>query len=205
MKLSKPRGVKKIVTARENSKPPGDRLNKSQDGSNIMISLNTNLVDSHIVRIRNEGQAEYLILQRSEKSKYYPETWQILTGHVQEDETAAEAVVRELREETKLNPLAVYSLNYVSRFYEVTDNSIYLVPVFVTVVPFSARVVLNRREHQRYKWCISQQAQRWLHWQQHRRSVMQVQREFIERKPTELLKVYGESIENNDKGILDRK
>jgi len=170
-----------------------------------MISLKTNLVESHIVRIRDEGQAEYLILQRSENSKYYPDTWQILIGHVQDSETAVEAVLRELREETKLNPLAVYSLNHVSRFYEATDDSIYLVPVFVTVVPFSARVVLNPREHQRYKWCISQQAQRWLHWQQHRRSLVQVQREFIERTPTELPKVHDGSVGSDDKGTIRRK
>ena len=170
-----------------------------------MIPLNTSLIGSHIVRIRRRGHAEFLILQRSEGSKYYPGTWQILTGHIKEDETATQAVLREILEETKLKTEALYSLNYVSRFFETVDNSIYLVPLFMAVVPFSARVILNPKEHQRYKWCTIQQAQRLLLWQQHRRSLSHAQREFIEREPAEWLKVYEKPAEVKDKKVRIEK
>jgi dATP pyrophosphohydrolase len=164
-----------------------------------MIPVNTSLIASHIVRVRNNGQAEFLIMQRSNNAKYYPGTWQILTGHVEEDETIVQAILREIKEETKLKPLSLYSLNYVSRFFETMDNSIYLVPLFMAVVPFSARIILNPKEHQQYKWCTIQQAQRQLLWQQHRRSLIHVQREFIERQPVKWLKIYETPPETEDK------
>jgi dATP pyrophosphohydrolase len=155
-----------------------------------MISINTSLVGSHIIRIRPNGSTDCLILRRSEDTKYYPGTWQILTGHVQEGETAVDAVIREMHEETGLRPLVVYSMNHVIRFYEHQDDSIYLVPLFICVVPYSARIKLNSKEHQRYKWCNLQEGQRNLYWLQHRRSLTQVQREFIDKTPEEWLKVY---------------
>jgi dATP pyrophosphohydrolase len=164
-----------------------------------MIPVNTNLIASHIVRIRKTGQAEFLILQRSDSAKYYPGSWQILTGHVEQDESIVQAILREVQEETKLKPFSLYSLNYVSRFFETLDNSIYLVPLFMAVVPFSARIILDPKEHQRYNWCTIHQAQRLLLWQQYRRSLIHVQREFIERQPAKWLKIYEQPQEAKEK------
>jgi dATP pyrophosphohydrolase len=170
-----------------------------------MIQLNTSLIGSHIIRVRARGQAECLILHRSDSTKYYPGTWQILTGHVPEDETSVQAVLREIQEETRLKPLIIYSMNYVSRFFETVDESIYLVPLFLTIVPFSARVILNPKEHDQYKWCTFQQAQRHLLWQQYRKSLIHVQREFIERDPIQWLKVFEKPQDTKKKSVsLDK-
>lgn len=164
-----------------------------------MIPINTSLIGSHIIRIKPNGSTDCLILRRSEETNYYPGTWQILTGHVKEGETAVDAVHREIHEEIGLRPLLVYSMNHVIRFFEHQDNSIYLVPLFIGIVPLSARIKLNLKEHQRYKWCTLQEAQRQLYWLQHRRSLTHVQREFIDKTPEEWLKVYEKqpSIDQN--------
>ena len=168
-----------------------------------MIPINTGLVASHIVRTRPNGHTDCLILQRSEHTAYYPNTWQILMGHIHEGETAADTILREIREETKLQSMELYSLNYICRFYEHVDNTIYLVPLFMTVVPHSARIVLNKDEHQRYQWCTIQEAQRHLFWQQHRRSLIHVQREFLDKTPHEFSRVNGNSSSiNNFKQVL---
>jgi dATP pyrophosphohydrolase len=155
-----------------------------------MIPINTNLVGCHIIRYRPKAPVECLILKRSAETGYYPGLWQIVTGHIQESETAIQAVLREITEETRLNPLALYSLNSIGRFYEPLDNSIYLVPLFLAVVPHSSRVVLNPKEHDRYQWCNFQEALKNLAWPQHRRSLTHIRREFIEREPLKVLKVY---------------
>jgi dATP pyrophosphohydrolase len=155
-----------------------------------MLPINTNLISCHIIRQRPKAPVECLILQRASGVELYPGLWQILTGKIQQDETAIQAVLREIKEETRLNPLSLYSLNSLSRFYEPTDNSIYLVPLFLAVVPYSARVVLNPKEHDRYKWCNFQEALNTLTWHQHRRSLTHVRREFIEREPLKVLRVY---------------
>jgi len=155
-----------------------------------MLPINTNLIGCHVLRYRPKAPTECLILRRSPETAIYPGLWQILTGHIQQDETAVQAVLREIKEETKLNPLVLYTLNSLSRFYEPLDNSIYLVPLFLAVVPYSSRVILNPKEHDRYKWCYFQEALNTLTWHQHRRSLTHVRREFIEREPLKALKVY---------------
>jgi dATP pyrophosphohydrolase len=155
-----------------------------------MLPINTNLIGSHIMRRRPNAPAECLIMRRSPDATSYPGTWQTLTGHIQEGETPVQAVLREIQEETTLKPLQIYSLNYVTRFYESLDNTIYLIPQFLALVPHSARIKLDPKEHDKYKWCTFQEAQRFLMWHQHRKSVTHARREFVEKEPNEQLKIY---------------
>ena len=53
----------------------------------------------HAVAINEKG--EYLLLQRANHRKR-PGEWNVVTGHVQDRESAEEAALRELKEETNL-------------------------------------------------------------------------------------------------------
>jgi dATP pyrophosphohydrolase len=119
----------------------------------------------------------------------------MLTGKMEEGETVVQTVLREITEETALQTSTIFSLNYVSRFFEQQDESIYMVPLFLAVVPHSARVKLNPQEHDKYKWCNFQEALRYLTWNQHRKALLHIRREFLEREPNQHLKMYDVNAE----------
>ena len=163
-----------------------------------MLPINTNLIGCHILRFRPKAPPECLLLHRSQECSYYPGIWQMLTGKIEEGETVVQAVLREIEEETKLQTATIFSLNYVSRFFEKQDESIYLVPLFLAVVPHSARVILNPPEHDKYRWCNFQEALRYLTWNQHRKALLHVRREFLEREPNQHLKLYDANAEKQE-------
>jgi ADP-ribose pyrophosphatase YjhB (NUDIX family) len=53
-----------------------------------------------------EHQGEYLVLQRA-KDRTDPKSWNCVTGHIKEKESAEDAVLREVREETNLKNLTL--------------------------------------------------------------------------------------------------
>jgi 8-oxo-dGTP diphosphatase len=53
---------------------------------------------------------EILLARRSPQRRYYPGVWDIIGGHVEADETAQAALVRELNEELGIVPLRLQSI-----------------------------------------------------------------------------------------------
>lgn len=78
-------------------------------------------------------------------------TWQLVSGQIAEGETAPQAVLRELREETGLTPIEFYQLDIVNTFYLAKGDSIWFVPMFCAIVPDDAEVRLNE-EHTQFRW-----------------------------------------------------
>jgi dATP pyrophosphohydrolase len=73
-----------------------------------------------------------------------------VAGKIEGNETASEAAIRELKEETGLEPIRMFVADHVSRFYESHQDRINLVPVFGIEVD-SAEIKLSE-EHVDYKW-----------------------------------------------------
>ena len=73
-----------------------------------------------------------------------------MAGKIEGNETASEAAIRELREETGLEPVRMFVADHVSRFYESHQDRINLVPVFGIEVD-SVEVKLSE-EHVDCKW-----------------------------------------------------
>jgi dATP pyrophosphohydrolase len=94
---------------------------------------------------------KYLILHRSDKAYVYPSLWQVITGRIEEGETALEAALRELKEETGLVPEKLWTLPYVATYFETPKDIIHASPVFGIVVDHSAVIKISE-EHQDYKW-----------------------------------------------------
>jgi dATP pyrophosphohydrolase len=72
-------------------------------------------------------------------------------GKLHLDETAWQACLRELAEETRLSPSRLLSVPYVNRFYEWQQDRINDIPVFVAVVPTGVDPVLDE-EHTDFVW-----------------------------------------------------
>jgi len=110
------------------------------------------MIACHVIRPGPPGGASHEFLQlRRSAGDYLGGTWQIVRGRLEAGETAWQAALRELHEETGLAPAEFYKLSLLEAFYLVPGESIWQVPSFVAVVPREAAVVLND-EHEAYRW-----------------------------------------------------
>ena len=68
-----------------------------------MPSFKSNIIEVCIFSIVKKS-TKYLLLRRSKSEKIYPDTWQIISGRIEKNETALQASLREMIEETSLRP-----------------------------------------------------------------------------------------------------
>ncbi len=99
-----------------------------------------------------------------------------------------QCALRELAEETLLQPLALYSANSCEQFYDAHDECIQLVPAFVAVVADDAAVQLNG-EHSAFRWLEFADAMAQLPFGGQRELFAHVQREFVQRVPPAWLRL----------------
>jgi dATP pyrophosphohydrolase len=135
---------------------------------------------------RDDGVARFLILKR--KSKYMFGVWQQVAGSIENGETAVEAILRELEEETGQVPMALYSADIVESFYEANYNLIELIPVFVAEFASHAEIVLSD-EHSEYKWVSAAEAREHFTFHQQKSSLEIIEREFILKEPPKELRI----------------
>jgi 8-oxo-dGTP pyrophosphatase MutT (NUDIX family) len=110
----------------------------------------SNTIQAHIA-IYNHflGDYEFILLKRADNNPVYPGIWQTVTGRIEEGETALEAAIREVFEETGLKFPDGWVIPYVTYYFDVARDEIHASPVFGflsdkrPLIKFSA-------EHQRY-------------------------------------------------------
>ena len=94
---------------------------------------------------------EFLQIRRSANTDEYQGSWQTVYGGVKDGETAVQAAVRELMEETGLAPLVMRQVEYLESFYFMEKDYVVLMPVFAVEVARDAEVTLNA-EHDAARW-----------------------------------------------------
>lgn len=132
------------------------------------MKTKTNLIEAHIIKKTEKG-IEYLIMKRASDQKY-PNIWQMVTGKIKRNEKAYQTAVREIKEETYLNVDELYIVPNVNSFYDDSDDSITIIPVFVAVVSQEQNVSLSN-EHSKYKWVFADEAKKLFAWVGQRQSV----------------------------------
>jgi len=128
----------------------------------------TNLIEAHILK-KTEKEIKFLIMKRASNEKY-PNIWQMVTGKIKDEEKAYQTVIREIKEETNLNIDEIYTVPNINSFYDDTDDSITIIPVFVAVVSQEQKVRLSI-EHSEYKWVSVNKAKKMFAWPGQRQSV----------------------------------
>lgn len=140
-----------------------------------------------VVVIKGEDtDTRVLLLQRA--SKHLHGIWSYVAGHIEANETGAQAARRELIEETGLTPQKLFVTSFCEQFYDASSDCIMVVPAFVAHVSDDCTVQLND-EHSALRWLTIQNAIHELPFGSQRELFAHVQREFIERSPSEYLQI----------------
>jgi dihydroneopterin triphosphate diphosphatase len=132
------------------------------------MKIISNMIEAHIFRETKDG-IEFLLLKRSEK-EIYPGLWQMVTGQVEENETAYHAALREILEETGLRPERLWVVPNVNTFYSHENNTISLLPVFAAKVSGHEEIKICD-EHTESCWYNPEKAKSKLAWEGQRHSV----------------------------------
>ncbi len=132
------------------------------------MNIISNLIEAHIFREQN-GKLEFLLLKRSPE-QYYPNIWQMVSGKIKENETAYNAALREIKEETNLAPEKFWVAPTINSFYSPDKDYICLLPVFAAKVNYDSEIIISK-EHTEYKWLSPEEAKNLLAWDGQKKSV----------------------------------
>ena len=138
-------------------------------------------MDCHVFRRNPAGEDEWLLMKRAPHI-LLGGTWQMVSGHIEGDEKAFEAALREMREETGLRVRHFYQASYVNRFYLAHSDEIVLSPVFCVEVAWEEQVRLSP-EHTDYRWVSPEEAMDLLPWPGQRKALAVLREQFILREP----------------------
>ena len=108
-------------------------------------------------------QPWYLLLHRSKDEKIYPGIWQFVSGSIEGNESAVDAALRELSEETGISPKAFWVVPHVNMFYDPGYDAVNLSPLFAAQVEGGAEPILSA-EHRTHEWMCYDEARRLLVW-----------------------------------------
>lgn len=144
-------------------------------------------VACYLVAVDSEPQ--YLLLKRS-LTTYLPGIWQIVTGKLNGGESAAQAVVREVQEETGLVCSKIYNVD-VTMFYEQNRKSVAFSANFCGVIERDRSVRISLREHTEFRWCSFEEASQLLAFPAQRETLRFIHENFVILEP-ELVNVVDE-------------
>ena len=138
-----------------------------------MPRLRSNIIAVYIVRPAQDG-IELLMLQRP-PSHRFAGAWQTVGGHIEEKqgETAWQAALRELDEETGLEVERWFRIDRPETFYNPENDTIYIVPAFAALVAARAEPTISA-EHQAWRWQHPSQAAETVDWAAMRDSILMV-------------------------------
>jgi 8-oxo-dGTP pyrophosphatase MutT (NUDIX family) len=126
-------------------------------------------VDVYVLRDA-PADPRVLVLRRAPSGGRSPATWEAVHGAIEPGETAVQAALRELTEETGLAPARFYNASRVEAFYRHVQDEVCLIPVFVAVVAADAAVRVSA-EHDAFEWLAPEAAAARVAWPRMRRAL----------------------------------
>jgi dATP pyrophosphohydrolase len=135
------------------------------------------------VVLAGQGEAaRILALQRSKNTSRG--LWSLVMGRLEKGESAAEAIRREIKEETGVAVEALYTTGCVDTYFNAGANAIELMPIFAAPFAEAPEVTLDH-EHLAYRWLSFAEAVEALAYPGQRDAMAHVKRDFADRAPPE--------------------
>ncbi len=127
---------------------------------------------------RIQTEIQFLQIHRSAATGEYQQSWQTVYGGIEprpsttsgEKETATQAALRELKEETGLTPLRMWQVEYLESFYFKPHDYVLVMPVFAVEVAPLAPITLNA-EHDAHRWIPENQIDAAFMWRTQREAL----------------------------------
>ena len=104
-----------------------------------------------VVKLDNDDNHDnciILLLKRNAQRRTSPNKWQTPSGFINEGESAEEAVLREVKEETALDG----TIKKSGAVFEVIDEWARWIIIPFLIIVKSDRVVIDTREHSEFRW-----------------------------------------------------
>ena len=140
------------------------------------------MVACFVVRVPGSAsEAEFLQLRRV-PGDYMGGAWSTVRGGIETKEKAWEAALRELREETGIEPREFFQLDTVDVFYLHGDDTLWHCPGFCAVVDPDVKVTLNS-EHDAFRWVKRANIDREFMWPGERAQLAELCREILDEGP----------------------
>ncbi|MDP4550097.1 NUDIX domain-containing protein [Alkalihalobacillus macyae] len=152
---------------------------------NLEVPLRCTGVAAVLIK-RTDSDYEVLLLKRD--TSVLRDVWCYIGGGIEEGEKAWEAALREVKEETGITDLSLYSSNQFDQIYSPKENYIYIAPVFVGYVDESQKVNLNY-EHSDYKWVSFKEALDTVSIPGNEEVLLSIEKHFVNRPPLHYLRV----------------
>ncbi|MBN8236396.1 NUDIX domain-containing protein [Halobacillus kuroshimensis] len=152
---------------------------------NLEVPLRCTGVAAVLIK-RTDSDYKVLLLKRD--TSVLRDVWCYIGGGIEEGEKAWEAALREIKEETGITDLSLYSSNQFDQIYSPKENYIYIAPVFVGYVDESHKVNLNY-EHSDYKWVSFKEAFDTVSIPGNEEVLLSIEKHFVNRPPLHYLRV----------------
>jgi len=149
--------------------------------NSAQIPVRSRAVAAAILAGRGEA-ARVLVLQRAKNTSRG--LWSLVMGRIETGESAAEAVRREIAEETGITAPALYTTGCVDTFFNSGANAIEMMPIFVARFDEVPEVTLDH-EHLAYRWLGFAEATEALAYPGQRDALPHIKRDFADREPPE--------------------
>ncbi len=127
-----------------------------------MPSVASRIIEVCVFKFEKD-HARYLLLHRSKEERRYPNIWQLISGTMEGTEKASDAALRELIEETKLRPTAIWNVPFANSFYDHDHDVLNVSPFFAAQVEIGNEPELSP-EHYESGWFAYEDAIRKLVW-----------------------------------------
>ena len=147
--------------------------------SDSQIPIRSRAAAAVILAGRGEA-ARLLVLQRNKNTSRG--LWSLVMGRIEKGERAADAIRREIAEETGIAVKALYTSGCCDTFFNVGANSVEIMPIFVAPFATAPDVMLDH-EHLAYRWLSFTDALDILAYPGQRQALPEIKRDFVDRVP----------------------
>ena len=141
-----------------------------------MSPFRPDLVACWMFRVEEDGQVRILLLHRA-PGRIFPGMWQPVTGRLEEGERIIDGALRELVEETGIDPAGletVYGLDPVNIFHVDHIDALQAEAVFAAELKRGAEAVLSD-EHDEQRWLTPAEASEMVVWPAYRLAIGQIE------------------------------
>ena len=152
-----------------------------QKSDSNQIPVRSRAVAAAILAGRGEA-ARLLVLQRNKNTSRG--LWSLVMGRLEKGESAAEAIRREIAEETGIAVDALYTSGCCDTFFNPGANAIEIMPIFIAPFAEQPQVRLDH-EHLAYRWMSFAEAVEIMAYPGQRQALPELRRDFIDRAPPE--------------------